>query len=142
MSNAVFPKAKKKFIDGTALDLINNTIKAALLSSAWTPNLASNEFFGDINANEIAVSGYTAGGNTLGTKAITISSPNVFFDAADTSWVAGATMTARYLAIYKSTGNNATSPLIGYIDFGVDRSVLNGETFYVEFPAAGIFEIS
>lgn len=61
-------------------------------------------------------------------------------DAADPSW-AGATFTARYLIFYKSTGTDATSPLISLVDFGADVSVTAGTFTYV-IPATGIANVA
>lgn len=135
-SATLYNSAKKKLIDGS-IDLDTDTIKAALVSSSYAPNIDTHDFFDDISG-EISASGYTAGGAALANKSITVdtSDDRAYLDADDTAWNAGATFTVRYVILYKSTGTAGTSPLIGYIDFGTDRVALSGEQFYIQWPAA------
>lgn len=146
-TGVLYDSYKGKQLGGASqINLTTDTIKVALVSSSYTPNIATHDFFDDIT-NEISASGYTAGGATLANKSITVDTTNhrAYLDADDTTWAAGATITARYAIIYKSTGTASTSPLIGYIDFGVDRSVVSGETFYLTWatPANGaVFYLS
>jgi hypothetical protein len=108
MANALYRKGAEKFGDvGSSLALLTDTIKAAILSSAYTPNLDTHEFYSDISA---AVLGTP---QTLGTKSFTLG----VFDAADPTWpaVPGGS-TATYVAIYKDTGVAGTSPLIALLD--------------------------
>ena len=136
----VFNPAKKKLMEGV-FNMTTDTMKVALCTSSFAPNIDTMDFFDDVT-NEVVSAGYTAGGATLGTKTITLDTANdlAYFDAADTSW-SGVTFTYRYLVLYKSTGSAATSPLLGYIDFGVDRSN-SGDTAYIQWATTGIFKIS
>lgn len=72
--------------ESSAVDFLSDTIKAALTTSAYTPNRDTHEFFSDIT-NEISGTGYTAGGATLGSKTIT-------YTAADSWATARANSTA------------------------------------------------
>ncbi len=125
----------KGLMDGE-IDLDANTIKVALCTSSYTPNI-DHDFFDDIT-NEVSGTGYTAGGATLGTKAITDddSGDKAYFDAADVTW-STSTITARYAIVYKDTGTASTSPLIGYIDFGEDKES-SGADFVIQWHANGI----
>lgn len=58
-------------------------------------------------------------------------------DAADAAWPA-STITARYGVVYKSTGTDATSPLLALVDFGADLASTNG-TFQITWHALGIW---
>ncbi len=60
----------------------------------------------------------------------------IWLDAADVTW-ASSTITARYAAIYKDTGSAATSPLMGWVDFGQDESSSNGN-FTIQWSPNGI----
>lgn len=140
MASAIYNSAKKKLIDGT-IDIDTNTIKVALLSSSYTPNIDTHVFFSDLSNELATASGYTAGGLSLANKSVTIDTGNdrAYFDADDATWSASGTLTWRYAVIYMSTGTAGTSPLIGYIDFGTDRSVISGETATITWaaPASG-----
>lgn len=121
------------------VDWDTDTVKVALVSSAYTPNQDTHDYWDDVSANEVTGTGYTAGGATLASKTVGYTGgTNVTkFDAADTSWTT-STITARYAVIYVSTGSAATSALIGYVDFGTDQSSSAG-TFAITWDAAGIF---
>ena len=116
------------------VDWVTDTIKVALTTSTYTPNQDTHDFFNDVT-NEITGLGYSAGGATLTSPTLTYDSASntVRLDAADTTW-SGATFTARKCVIYKDTGSAATSPLLGYGDFGADVDVTN-DTFTIQWDA-------
>lgn len=125
------------------IDWDTDTIKVALLTSAYTPAQDTHDYFDDVSASQVTGTGYTAGGATLASKSVTYTAgTNVTtFDAADVSWTS-STITARYAVIYVDTaGASSTDPLIGYIDFGADVSSSAG-TFTITWDAAGIFTIT
>lgn len=106
MANALYGKGKEKLLTA-AINLSSDTIKAAIVSSAYTPNLSTNEFWSDVVANILNTAG------TLGSKTVTLG----VFDAADITFTAvTAGSTAKAVVIYKDTGVAGTSPLIAYID--------------------------
>lgn len=121
------------------VDWDTDTIKVALVSSSYTPNQDTHDYWDDVSSNEVSGTGYTAGGATLASKTVGYTSgTNVTkFDAADVSWTS-STITARYAVIYLSTGSSSTSPLIAYVDFGSDQSSSSG-TFSLTWSASGIF---
>jgi hypothetical protein len=121
------------------VDFDTDTIKVALLSSSYTPNQDTDDYFNDVSTYEVSGTGYTAGGATLASKTVGYTSgTNVTkFDAADVSWTS-STITARYAVVYVATGTSSTSTLIGYVDFGSDQSSSSG-TFSIVWDAAGIF---
>lgn len=125
------------------VDWDSDTIKVALVSSSYTPNQDSHDYWDDVVANEVSGTGYTAGGQTLTSKTITYdSSSNVIvLDAADSVW-ASSTITARYAVIYDDSGaTNALKVLVGYVDFGSDQSSTSGN-FTVTWDATGIARIT
>lgn len=127
--------------DGLEGSILDQTIKVMLLTSSYTPNQNAHDYVDDVVANEVSGTGYTAGGATLGSKTCTVATTVTTFDAADTSWTT-STITARYAVIYyDDAGGDADSLLIGYIDFGADKSSDNG-TFQITWHASGIFTIT
>lgn len=144
MASQIYNSFKKKMVDGSNISLSSDTIKVALCTSSYTPNIDTHDFFDDITNELSTASGYTAGGATLANKTLTIDTTNdlCYLDADDTTWTASGTLTWRYAIIYKSTGTASTSPLIGYIDFVTDRSVVSGETLYIQWNSAGILKIA
>lgn len=134
---------KLKCVDGSDLDLANDTIKLAAVTSSYTPDIDTHDFWDDVVANEASGGGYTAGGATLASKTLAVvgASDLVKFDAADVAWTISSAFSARYLVLYKSTGTNSTSPLIGYIDLGSTYSIASG-TLTLVFSASGVLTIT
>jgi hypothetical protein len=57
-------------------------------------------------------------------------------DATDPTWTFTALKTFRYAVIYKDTTVSATSPLLGWIDFGGD--IASNDVFTITLPTDGI----
>ena len=119
------------------VNFTSDTIKGALVTSSYTFDQDAHDYFDDIT-NEVTGTGYTAGGATLASKTLiyTAGTNTIALDAANPAWTT-STITARGLVVYKDSGTAATSPLIGFIDFGVDFISAAG-TLTVEFDASGI----
>lgn len=141
MASVTYGKFGKNLMNGVIGDLTSVTVKCALVTSSYTPDIDNHEFFSSIT-NEITGTGYTAGGATLSGKTVTYDSTDneAVFDATDPTW-ASSTLTARGAVVYKDTGTAATSPLIRYIDFGSNQSSL-ASTFTVVFDAEGIINLT
>jgi len=111
-------------------DLIADTIKIALFTSSASLGAGTTAYS---TSNELANgNGYTTGGETLGSKAITTHSTTVCFDFADPTWTS-ATFTANGALIYNSSNGNKA---IAVLAFGGDFTVAGG-TFQIVLPAAG-----
>jgi hypothetical protein len=113
------------FSSGTA-----QTFKIALYTSSATLDATTTAYS---VTNEVAGTGYSAGGNTLTISTNpTSSSTTAFLDFADTTWSA-ATITARGALIYLADG--ATNPAVAVLDFGGDKISTAGD-FTIQFPTA------
>lgn len=132
MANAIYPKAKQKFLDAL-LDMPTDTIKIALIDTALYTYNSTDEFWSSANAAEIGTA------VTLTSKTIT----NGVFDAADVSFTSVTGASVEALIIYKDTGNAATSPLIMFIDVAASGLPVtpNGNNIDVQFNASGIFAL-
>ena len=122
------------------IDFLSDAIKGMLATATWVPSRDVHQFKTDVT-NEITGTGYTAGGNVLANKTITVdgATHSVRLDADDLSWP-GSTFTARYCILYDDRAAAAADKeLIGYIDFGQNESVA-GATFTVQFAAEGIIK--
>lgn len=139
MANVIYNSFKADLLNGN-IDFASDTIKVALVTSSYTPNQDTHDFFNDIT-NEVTGTGYTAGGATLGTKSVTQDDTDNegVFDAADTTW-SSSTITARGAVVYKDTGVDSTSNLICYFDFGSDQSSSSGD-FTIQWNAEGIINV-
>lgn len=142
MASKVYGNANKAAWN-KEIDFDSDTIKVALLSSAYTPNQDSHDYWDDVSTNEVSGTGYTAGGKALTTKSVTYDAATntVKFDADDVTWT-GSTITARYAVVYDDSGaTNGQKALIAYFDFTTDRASSNGE-FVVRWGADGIFSVT
>lgn len=111
-----------------------DTDKIALLTSSYTPNLDGHVSFADVVSAEISGAGYTAGGIRLAGVTWTFDSvARISSLHADPVLWSGLAATTRYAVVYKSTGTNSTSRLIGLFDFGADRTYAT-EPFQLSFP--------
>ena len=125
------------------VDWDSDTIKVALLSSSYTPNQDTHDYYDDVSTYEVTGTGYTTGGSTLTSKTLTYDGTNnvIILDAADTTW-SSSTITARYAVVYDDSGATAgTKALIGYVDFGSDQSSTNGN-FTITWDSTGIVRIT
>jgi hypothetical protein len=124
-------------------DFDTNTMKVALVTSSYTPNQDTHQYWSDVVANEASGTGYTATGATLASKTIVYdgATNKTTLDAADVSWAA-STVTARYAVLYDATpGTDATRPLYCYVDFGSNQSSSAG-TFTISWSASGIMTVT
>lgn len=140
MADVIYNSFKQKIMDGS-IDLDSDTIKVALVTSSYVPDADSHESFSDVT-NEISGTGYTAGGATLANVSITKDTTNDWgkFDADDTSWSASSII-ARGAIVYKSSGTDATSWLICYKDFLVNKSSSTG-VFTIQWGDNGILYLN
>lgn len=140
-SIAKYNKWQEQALNGTgAIDWDTDTIKVMLVNSTYTPSPTTDNFLNDVDANEITGTGYTAGGETIASISVVESAGVSTIDGADVSWLqnAGGFTNARYGIIYKDTGVNTTSPLVGYIDLTTDKSNVNGD-LTIQWGVSGIF---
>ena len=110
-------------------DLIADTLKIALYTSSATLNATTTAY---ATTNEISGTGYTAGGETLASKAAAATGTTAHFDFANPTWT-GATFTANGALIYNDTNSDKA---IAVLAFGGDFTVAGG-TFEIVLPAAG-----
>jgi hypothetical protein len=143
MTNVLYPKFKEKIFDpgtlgstsGTAVDLIDDTIKIALIDLGTYTYSTAHEYWSSASS---ALVGTAA---TLASKTIT----NGTFDAADVTFSSVTGNSIEALIIFKDTSTASTSPLIAFIDVksgGGGISITpNGGNIDVTFSASGIFSI-
>lgn len=142
MTSFVYNQFKSEVMKGTYnLDNGGDTLKCGLLDNTATPSESSTGWSG-VSGDEVSGTGYTAGGETLSSQAITQDDTNNYgvFDAGDVSWT-NASFTARYAVIYDDTPTTPADPLICLIDFGSDKTVTSG-TFTITWDGDGIMRIT
>lgn len=107
MANALYDLGRQAFLDGD-LDWSANNIKVILVdTSAYTVNLATDQFLSIIAGGAIIATSANLSGKT--STAGVADANDVTFNS-----VSGASVEA--LVIYQDSGSAATSRLIAYID--------------------------
>ena len=109
--------------------LATDTIKIALYTSSASLGATTTAYS---TSNEVSGTGYTAGGVTLTSAAVSTTGTTAHFDADDPTWTS-ASFTANGALIYNDTNSDKA---IAVLAFGGDFTVAGG-TFKKVFPAAG-----
>jgi hypothetical protein len=125
MANALYPKAKEAFLNGS-INMIANTITIALIDTGVYTYSTSHQYRSDIS-NAAVISSSALANKTIA---------NGVFDADDAlfSSVTGANCEA--LIIFSDSGVQGTSRLIAYIDSATGLPILpNGGDITVAFSS-------
>ncbi len=133
MSSGIYNRFKANLMN-KVVDLEADTIKVTLYDNSHSFTATDTDYTTD---NELATTGgYTQGGATLASKAVT-EAATTKWDATDTAWTS-ATFTAYHAVIY---GSGGTNDLIASIDFGGAKTVAAG-TFTIQWDSSGIITIA
>lgn len=132
------------------INLLSDTIKVMLVSSAYTPDKDHN-FVSSITggtSKELSGTGYTAGfggsgRKTLAGKAVTQDDTNdvAYFDANDVTWTAINAGTAAYAVVLKEVTDDTASPILCVVDVSPDVAT-NGGDYTITWAADGVFKLS
>lgn len=109
MANTLYDKGRQRFLEAQ-LNWLTDTIKCILVNTgSYTANFTVHEFLSDVPTSSRVgtTSGITLTSKTTGGGAA---------DAADITFSSVSGNTVHALILFKDTGTEATSPLIGYID--------------------------
>lgn len=133
----------KKYLIARDIFIESDTLKLALLTNVYVPNLSTDKIWGDISTHEVATgAGYTTGGETLTGVTVT-NTTNLKIDANDVTWTA-LTKTFRYGVIYANvTRNTFVNPLIACYLFDNTPAdvVVSGTNWTVQWSASGILMV-
>jgi len=130
MANVVPYSFAQELLKGSH-DFINDTIKLALYSAgSGAPYAVSDTVYSSGVANQVSGTGYTTGGNTLGSPVVANQTNVATLTFAQSQWTS-ATFGAAYGVIYNDTDGDK---LVVVLDFGGTKSCSNG-TFTITFPS-------
>lgn len=137
MASGIYNRFKANVLN-KVVDWEADTIDVALLDNSHAFD-ADNNVWGDVSANEISGTGYTAGGETLANAAVTQDDTNdrAKADGDNVAWTS-ATFSAWHAVIFDTT---ATSNLVCSFDFGGQQQVTAG-TFTIQWHTDGIITLS
>lgn len=138
MASGIYNRFKANLAN-KIVDWEADTIKVMLLDNSHSFD-ADHDVIGDVSANEISGTGYTAGGATLANASVTQDDTNDLakLDGDNTAWTS-ASFTAYHGVIWDDTV--ATDDLVCSFDFGGAQTVTSG-TFTLQWHADGIITLS
>jgi hypothetical protein len=142
MASGVYNQFKGELMKGTYdLDGADHTVKVALLNNSHSFN-TDHDGWSAVSANEVSGTGYTAGGQALANKTVTVDDTDDegVFDADNVTW-GSSTITAYHAVIYDDTPTSPADPLIASIDFGGAQTSTSGN-FTIAWAAEGIININ
>ena len=139
MSNGIYNSFKRDSMLGR-FDLTNDIIKIILVNNYSIDDAHTK--YADVKRFEISGVGYTPNDKILTGVTLTVNNENdsVTLDALDVTWSA-STLNSNGAILYKDTGDENTSPLICFIDFGAEKSSSNGD-FIIQWNFNGIISLS
>lgn len=134
----------------TTYDMLNGSHHFASGGDAYkvmltntAPVAATNVVYGDLT--DLSTSGgYTAGGAST-TSSLSTSSGTAKVTMTDVVFTAttGGFGPFRYAVLYNNTTSSPNKPLVAYWDYGSSISLLDGETFTVDFDgSAGVLTLT
>lgn len=101
------------------VDLATDTIKIAAVTSSYTPNTTTDQFYTSISANVVG---------TPQTLTYASSTAGLYKSSNNPAFTVPASTTVTYLVIYKDTGTAATSPLLALFDTGTNIPYTQGSS--------------
>lgn len=135
MANHLYPIGRQKWLEG-AIAWLSDTIKVVAVDSSYTQSDA-HDFLDDVPGGARVVTSGALTGKT---------STNGTADAADVTYSAvaiGSTITG--LVVFKSTGSDATSPLLVWYDTKSDTTPIsvatNGADITILWAVAGLLTL-
>lgn len=124
---------------GSNIDFMSDTVKCMLTTITYSPNQTTHTVKSDVT-NEVSGTGYTAGGVTLGSKSVNISSLTAQYDAADPAWTT-VTVSPAFSVFYDDTVATPVKPIICWQDFAGTQTVV-GVNFTIVLNASGIWSVT
>ncbi len=113
MANALYDTGRKAFLRGD-LSWNSNTFKVVLLSSSYTPNLATHQFLSSISV----------GSRVATSSALTTLLPGAgVADASDITFTSVSGSQVTQFVVFRDTGTESTSQLVAYFDTAINLPI-------------------
>lgn len=144
-ASGLFGLTLEKFLNATSLPTSGleseTAVSVAMITDSATPNFDTHDFWSDLEANEVSGTGYTAGGETLTTTELSLSSGTLTYDAADVQWTSSTISNAMAgVGYFARGGASSADELIFLSDFVTAASSSSG-TFTIQWSASGIWTV-
>jgi hypothetical protein len=127
MANTVYSLYKQAIMGAGGINLLTDTIKAALVSAGYVPNYATDQFYSSVSANAVGTPQQLTSPSVAG---------GVFNAASPVTFAAVSGAQVTQIVIYKDTGTGTTSPLICNINVSTGLPVTpNGGNITITWDA-------
>lgn len=131
----IYNKFKQKQWGGVAFNFTIDTLKVALMSVAYHPQV-DDEFWAGVKVNEIVAGGYPPGGVVLAGKTL-IQGADLTFDADDINLNIATGAQIGSLVIYRFVTTDNDSELICVKEYAFPRIVI-ANTLKIQWADLGI----
>lgn len=133
MANSMYGLGRESFLEAQ-IEALTDTLALAMFTTAYTPNLTTDQFYSTPIASSGLVGAKVSLTSVTGLLG-TLSAANLTFTSVSGS-------TASYLVLFKDTGTNSTSRLIGLIDTATGLPVTpNGGNITVAWASGQVFTL-
>lgn len=105
----------------------SSNIRCVLLTNSYTPAPNTDSQWSNISAYECTGTGYTSGGQSVATPAVSTGGGTVTMSCASIPQWTAITVSARYAALVLSSGGASpatTDPILGYLDLNTAGSAI------------------
>ena len=117
------------------------TLTVALCAAANAPNVSTHAVLADIT--QISYTNLSARVVSVTTSTQSAGTYKLVVGDLTLSASGGAAAAFRYVVLYNDDPTSPADPLIGYLDYGADITLADGESLLLDFSAAnGILQIS
>ena len=141
MANGTFTPHNKAAdaVGRKEINLASDTFRMMIVNG-WTPDVDNDDFWADVAANEISLTGYTAGGQTLANVSYTRDNANdrSVWNFDEVTWASLQTGAVSHAVLVHWTGSAATSAIMGNIELVTQP---NGGNYNVAPPAGGAMHV-
>lgn len=136
----IYNNFKEQVMEG-AFNLLTDTIKVALVT-AHSPDIDAHDDWTDASGDEESGTGYTAGGETLGSVTVTQDDANDrgIFDGADVTWTGLDVGTPSHAIMYDDTIAAPVADLL--IAYWEVTTASNGGDYTLQWNATGIITLT
>ena len=134
-------QAFKEHLAEKVHNLGSDTLTVALCAAANAPNVATHAVLADIT--QISYTNLSARVPTISSSAQSSGTYKLVLADLTLTASGGSVAAFRYVVLYNDTPTSPADPLIGYLDYGADITLADGESLLLDFSAAnGILQIS
>lgn len=129
-----------EYLAEKVFNLGSDTLTVALCAAANAP-VATNSVLADLT--QISYTNCSSRVLTVSASSQTSGTYKLVLDDLTLTASGGSIAAFRYIVIYDDTPTSPADPLIGYLDYGSDLTIANGESLLIDFSAAnGILQIA